>query len=287
MAYLIPAPTAQNFDTVIDYSTFAGVNGFQLVAASGTRMILLPGFARAATSGFGIFFPGINPTAEGFINLDATLVGPGGCYPTNLANTAMANRTVFGVYVIAQSSGTTGAAQSPLVSAVIATGNNFLPPGYDVYRRVGLCYVDNITKEIIPMIQSGSSVDRSYTLQDGIPAISAGTDTTFTTLNLSTGDGVVPPILGTKVALEVILNAGAPGESVSIQPTGLSAVITAPLTLTAPASGIISWSASIGAGALGTGSITGAGIEYKISSNLSTATINVAGFNDSLNAELF
>lgn len=290
MAYVIPNRASLNATNVPNYSSDAGVSGYHLDFISTTQMFLNPGFARAFGSDFGISYPGNVPSNSPYILLDTTVTGAGGCYPKLVADMALANDTVFGIYVIAKSSGTTNGSLNPAVnvSAVIATGDDFLPPGYDVFRRVALCYVNSATGLLIKWIQAGEGSDKQYLLQDSVAAVTAGTSVTDVTLDLTSGDGVIPPGHANYAQLNISLVAGAAGRSVSVAPTVLTSVGLPPLTFVAPVATETNWATEIVCGVVGSVFANGnAAIKYKVSNVAAAATISVVGFTDSLGNSLF
>lgn len=290
MAYVIPTRASLNSTNVPNYSSDAGVSGYHLDFISPIQMFLNPGYARAFGSDFGISYPGNVPSGSPYILLDLTVLGAGGCYPKLASDLSLANDTVFGIYVIAKSSGTTNGSLNPAVnvSAVIATGDDFLPPGYDVFRRVALCYIDSATGLLIKWIQAGEGSDKQYLLQDPVLAVSAGVSTTDVDLDLTSGDGVIPPGHANYAQLNISLVAGAAGQSVSVAPTVLNATTLPPLTFVATAAVENTWSTEIVCGVLGSVFDHGnAAIKYRVSDVAAAATISVAAFTDSLGNSLF
>jgi len=294
MAYLIPSPSATSgITTVPDFSSAAGVSGFHLDFISTTRMFLRPGYARAFANDFPITYPGNVANTDPVIFLDTTVVGAGGCWPTAIPDLTLASNTVFGIYVIAKSSGTTGGSLNPAVnvSAVIATGNDFLPPGYDVFRRVGLCYVDSGTGLLIKWIQAGTSNDREYMVQDAVPVLTGGSATVATVLDLTAGNGVVMPGHANYAQLTLSLTPSVAGQVLSVQPSVLTAGTLAPVTLIGNvASQPIEVNAEIVCGIAGSdvfATNTNAAIKYNVSNAGAVASIWVTGFTDSLGNNLF
>lgn len=124
----------------------------------GTQFTLNPGAARDFTSDYVIAY---NPySVSGLpaqIAVDLNNTGPGGCYPTafqyiHIVSTAEA----LAVYVIGDSTGVN------VTSAIVATGNNFLPPGYNKWRRVGSVVLSASTKQLVQLTQTGSGREREY-----------------------------------------------------------------------------------------------------------------------------
>ena len=287
MAYFIPAPTA--FNTVPSYSSFPGVSGFRLEVASTTTLTLGPGFARAYANDAPLFYSPNLPGLPGNITIDITTVGAGGCYPRLIADASLTSKTVFGVYVIGNSSGLSGTLSTAApVSAVLATGNNFLPTGYDSFRRVGLAYVDNATGLLIAWKQTGNANDREYWLQDGVLAVDAGSATSPTNVDLTEVDGVIMPGRPSMVKMQLMLATTGAGQEGFVQPVGLTSSTMTPVAIQAAAAGTSVAMAEIVCGVLGTAAVPGnAAIKYNTNNAAADFTIAVAGFTDSLGNDLF
>lgn len=284
MAYLIPAPTA--FPVIPDFQSSAFVNGFELAITGDTLFTVQPGMARAMASDFVIAYPSFSANLPAEIEVDIAEVGPNGCFPVSIDSLALADKTMFGVYAIAKSSGTTGGSlNAELATAiVVATGNNFLPAGYDVFRRIGLVYVDDATGFLIYMAQSGHANERIYRLNEGPLALSGGNATVQTELDLTAGDGIIRPGSGTNAILGLVINGFAGSSYLQLWPTdnldgnGTAGLVTPAATETMSAEGSI----IVGQNALGN-----AAIDYLVDNAGTTASIVVAGFVDSLGLNLF
>lgn len=164
-----------------DYSSDPFIYGFELNITGNTTFLIRPGIARAYSSNFSI-------TSNKAQFLDISTVGPLGCYPWALDVLNLSDRTSFNVYVIAASSGVT----TLPVTFVVATGDNFLLPGYDTWRKIGTVHIDNSPLVLFPMTQSGSGNSREYIFRDPIPGSAYG-PTTFFPLPLSIGAGPCNP----------------------------------------------------------------------------------------------
>lgn len=281
MATYVPAPTFQHIPV---YSSDAFVNGYRLAITGNTTFTLSPGGARAFGSDLVIQYPGVIPNLPSVITVDISTTGLGGCFPNSIASLGLTHKTMFPVYVIMQSSGTTGGSLNPLVapSAIVATGNNFLPQGgWDAYRRVGWVYVDNSTGYAIPMIQSGHGVDRQYVLQDPFVAVSAGAATSQTVVDLTANDGPIPPNRNSAVYLNVEITPAAADGYACVEPGSLTAGSVAPVQIFGSVAGhknssYVQMNATQAA-------VTGnANIKYFVDNGSSASTINVVGFEDSL-----
>lgn len=286
MAYLIPQPT--KFSSVPDYDSPAMVSGYGLKVFSATQLTLTAGSARAFGQDYYISYAPNQPGLTEEIGIDVSTVGANGAYPVAVPDLVLADNTVLGVYVIGKSSGTTNGSldNSVNVSAVVATGDNFLPPGYDVFRRVGLVYVDASNNELLPWIQTGLANERKYWLEDGVELVSAGNATTDTNLNLSVNEGIILPGKSTQIDLSISFTAGAAGQYVTVAPFGLSASLDVPVTLFSPSTNVISWNVSMVCGLL-SASPRNAAIKYKVSNSGASTNIYLVGFTDVLNNDLF
>lgn len=282
--YFIPTPTKTSL--VPNFSSFAGVSGYKLTQLTTSTLALSAGYARAFSNNFVLEYASFVTNLPNRIVLNISTVGAGGCFPTAISNLTLASNTVYGIYVIANSLGTTGGSlnSSVEVSAVIATGNDFLPPGYDSYRRVGLVYISSATKLIIPMAQSGNGTDRVYTLQDGVAAVSAGHGAVPTAVDLSINNGVVMPGKQSSVNFGLNLTATVANQFMWVEPFGLTATSVAPTLIQSPAVGVIADNVEM---AVGLNALGNASINYLLSNAAATANIVVQGFTDNLGPELF
>jgi hypothetical protein len=172
-----------------------------------------------------------------------------------------------------------------LTAFVVATGNNFLPPNMDMFRRVGWVYVAYSTGYIIAWDQFGQGTERTYLLQDPVTAISGGSDTTATAIDLTndSGVGVVPPSV-VSVNLNLSLTGAAAASYLYVEPYNLTAASATPTKLvTTTASEPLATNVNILTGLNTSGDSS---INYWVDSS-SSATILVAGFTESLGNTLY
>lgn len=284
MAYLIPQPTDQRISLLPYFGSAPSVSGYHLDFLSTTQCFLNPGYARAFSSDFNITFSTNEFNKPEFILIDITTLGSGGCYPNLISNMTLANKTVFGIYVIGDSTGKLE------TSAIVCTGNNFLPVGYDTFRRVALLYVDTAGL-IIKWIQSGFGSDKQYTLADSDPVLTGGTATVATLIDLTAGDGVIPPGHANYVELQAQLTSTTAGDTLSIIPSVLTSSVMAPVKVTAQVATVATvQNAEIVAGIAGNdvhSQTANAAINYLVNNARATANIWVSGFTDSLGNNLF
>jgi hypothetical protein len=177
--------------SVPNYGSNPFLEGFELTItpttsptwlSGGTQFTLNPGAARDFTSDFVISY---NPySISGLpakISVDLNNTGPGGCYPIAFQYVnIVAVSEALAVYVIGDSTGVN------VTSAIVATGNNFLPPGYNKWRRVGTVLISNTTKQLIQVTQTGSGREREYVSLQRLTGAGYG-PTLFFTIPLSNG----------------------------------------------------------------------------------------------------
>lgn len=287
MTVLVPVPSATNA-TIPDYSSAPFVAGYNLKITGNTTFTLSAGCARAFNSGFVIEYPAYLPAAPAFLTCDISTVGLGGCYPNSIASLGLATNQTFGVYVIAQSSGTTGGSLNPVVlpQVVVATGNNFLPAGYDAFKRVGYVSVNHSTSHLISMQQFGNGNERTYVFADPIVGVSAGASTTPAIIDLTSGDGLIPGFKNIEVLLNVQITPAAAGGYVSVEPGSLTAASLAPITVYGSVASVVN-SAFVETIATPNATTGDANIQYFVNTGASAATINVVGFVDSIGFHVF
>jgi hypothetical protein len=187
------------------------LNGFEFTMGYSTNTTIFslqPGIVRSLTSDLIIR----SPTQ---LSCDISTVGPGGCYPVLPLTIPIFNHTTFPVYLCWDKTNTVLTENPTLITA---TQNEFLPPGYNEYARVSLCYVNGTDAgnvgapgTLYPWIQSGSGSDKEWALTVPRIIISGGTATTPTFLSLSNQNKIVPPFPGIKGIFSTRFQGGTPG----------------------------------------------------------------------------
>lgn len=132
------------------------ITGYELTVLDSYRFSLTPGAARAYNSDFVIVHDSEAVSQNPVSVIDIRNVGLLGCYPWSLDQFVFSLNTLFNVYAIADSSG------ANLPSFVVATGDKFLPSGYDSWRKIGAVYVKQEDKTLIKITQVGSGITRDY-----------------------------------------------------------------------------------------------------------------------------
>lgn len=286
MATFIPAPSSSAFSIVPSFESAPFVSGFELAVTGNTTLTVQPGMARALTSSQVIAYPSYSASVPGTVTVDISTVGENGCYPNSIASLGLTYNTLFPLYACFDSSGTAINSSNKSVNGpgfcfVVATGNNFLPAGFDSFRRIGWVPVAQSTGYVLPFAQAGNGNEREYLYQDPVTLLSAGNATTATEIKLSYQTGMVPAGQTGKVNLNVALTGNAAGSYVYLEPYGLTAGSRATTVLeTTTASQVLATNIDMvyGVDASGNASIT-----YLVDNSSSAVTIYLAGFTDSLN----
>ena len=289
MATFIPAPT--QFSTVPSYQGVPFVSGFRIIVTGNTTFTVSPGACRALTSTNIIQFPSFSAGLPALLTVDVSTVGANGCYPNSIASLGLTHNTTYGVYICSVSSGTVASSSTPSVTTgapivVVATGNNFLPAGYDTFRRIGLVQIAHSTGYLIPMTQSGHQSERVYTLQDPFVALSAGASTTPAVIDLTANDAPIVPNQYVDVILNVEITPNAADGYVCVEPGTLTAGTVSPLQIFGS---VAAHKNSSYARVTATPNATtgNANIQYFVDNGSSASTINVIGFVDSIGNSLF
>src|SRR5574338_221510 len=199
--------------SVPDMGSNPFVTGLNITVTDDTKFTVSPGAARALTNDFVIEFPTNPLTGPALLTCDISRVGANAAYPKSISSLNLANNTLMGVYIIAKSSGTTSGSTNPIISpaVVVATDDNFLPPGYDVYRRIGYVVVISATGYLMKMTQSGNGNDRTYMANTAVVALNAGSATVATTLDLGANDGIIPSKPNMQVIFGTLIVGNAAG----------------------------------------------------------------------------
>lgn len=223
MAYFIPDAFKMNSVgiSVLPYFGAAPfVSGFEMSMTQAFTDVrtfnLQPGSARALTSDYVISYqPQMTSGLPYQITVDTETVGINGCFPYSLEALGLSNNTIFPVYIVGNISGVGIPTGAPSVGAIVATSDAFLPPGYEVYQRVGLVFI-NTALDIIPWIQEGNLNDRYYNLGQPIN-ITTTNNTNFVAYDLTAGNGAVPPI-ESLITASITLTNTTNGQSLRFSP---------------------------------------------------------------------
>jgi hypothetical protein len=275
MTALTFSATIPNFSTVMNLNNVPFIFGFELAVTSTTQFTLNPGCARAVTNNEVIQYPSAQPNLPGKITVDVTTVGANGVYPFSIDTSGITSDTTFPVFVLGDSRGS-----NPTV-AVVATGDNFLLPGYDSYVRVGLVYIDSATGHLIPLKQTGHYEVREYQLASGVSVLNAGNDTTTTLVDLTVGDGPIPAVWTSKVKLNVSFT---PDSQANVARFGIPGLTGTPIVLQEAAAAKGGQLVEL---LVGVDSDTGdAGVTYDVSTSDDAVTLTVVGWTDDMTIQV-
>lgn len=203
------------------YDSNPFIYGFQLALDGTTKFNVKPGTARSYASNYVI-------ESTETLSCDTAIVGPGGCFPLPINRVNPTVITALNVYIVAKSSGTTNGSLDANIAPVliVATGDNFLPAGYDVWRKVGTVVRSANVATLAPITQSGTGEKRTYVLTDGTAIINGGISTTMAPLSYSlAASGVCNPYFTDSVLLTNIYATAVAGDIANMAPTAGAAAI--------------------------------------------------------------
>lgn len=233
MPYFQPVFT-NGINSAPDYSSDPFVNGYpiQIASTGATTFTIGPGAARAYTTDFAIIFNGIQPAEPPLLTLDITTVGLLGCFPYAIVpGTAVTGRTTYNVYVLGDTTGVNA------TTAIVGTGNNFLPKGYDVWRKIGSVFVETSNTTLMNYTQAGTGIERTYVLQESSPGDVINFASNFNVFNCGHNGRPCNPFFTTEVCVSRSITAGSAGNWMAISPTNMSAGGRPIFTLASPAAG--------------------------------------------------
>lgn len=177
------------------------LTGLNLSLLSTTTLNLSRGQARDSTNSFDIVIPND-------LIIDASVDGVNGFYQGELVGNEF-----YYLFVIGSSLGI----RTP--GALISSGpinNPLLPPGYDLFRLVGVWRTDG-SATFVNTYQLGSGVERTYIYDTSTAVLSGGTQTAFTAVQLFP---FVPPIAKTSLLMKANYTPAVAGNEFSLRPTG-------------------------------------------------------------------
>lgn len=189
--------------------------------------------------------------------------------PNALDTGALAANTLYYIHVIGDSTLVNDAAS--LLSASI--DNPTLPFGYDMFRRVGVVKT-SAGSALLDFTPSGNSTERNIWLGAEIQVLNVGIASAFTTINLSAH---IPPT-ASEVFLQASLTPGIAGAFAALRATG-STSANGQVMISAPVLALINQAPLICPCSTINGVIS---IDYLVSVNLTTLTLNVSGYRDLL-----
>jgi hypothetical protein len=192
-----------------DTQTFPYMYGAHITWVSATTLRVQPALCRNSTNLVDINLGNYFETGATNTTVDAETNGANG-----LDTGSLANNTWYALFIIGSS--TNSATPSLLLSASIFSP--LLPDGFDCFRRIGWART-NGSAEILKFLQTGSGGKEYYQWDEPINVLSAGSATTFTTIDLS---DAMPPQT-TPVHLNISYTPAAAANTASVRPGGSSA----------------------------------------------------------------
>jgi hypothetical protein len=161
-------------------------------------------------------------TEDQDISLDSAVV-------INFANAGVVNgidtgaigaSKLYYVYVIANSLDPNGLV-NPKGGLVSLSSSPLLPPGYDIYRRIGWARSGG-SSTLLTMYQSGNGNVRQYSYDTMIAVLTSGTAQTLTAIDVSTA---CPPLNNMRVNFFVEFTPATAADTVKFAPFGSTATV--------------------------------------------------------------
>jgi hypothetical protein len=204
------------------------INGLLIsnnTANPNTRIEIAQGIARDSQNVMdlcvGLDYPNVqNVTVSAPLIVSTDVTGAGG-----LDQGTIAANSVYAVYVIGDSR------YNKTTAGMISLASNSVPSmpfKYDSYRLIGYIVTDG-SSNIRPMYFSGIGNSRIFSYNTPVAVLTAGTQTTYTNINLS---AFVPPVDNTSVTLNSAFTAAAAGNTANFKgalQTGDAVTIVAPV----------------------------------------------------------
>lgn len=179
---------AENIYTTPDFTTTAFVQGFKPEAFTDTTITFGPGSARALNNTWIMEYPSNIPNVPGEITVNTAVQGVNGCWPLPIASVVPESGfIILPVYIIGNSSGTTSGSLNANIepAMIIATAaTNFVLPGYNVYRQIGIVVLDS-SGNLVPYGMQGDYETRTVTLAQAQAFLTGGNATSRTQISIS------------------------------------------------------------------------------------------------------
>lgn len=198
MAYFQPSfADLPGSPIIANFQTSAVLNGLDIRHVSTTVLAVSAGAARAYATNTVISFPSSLPRLNYEAQINTATLGALGCWPELPATAAPTLDTAFPIYLLGDDSGK----NAPTL--IVATGNDFLLDGYNVWRRIGQAHFDAGTNNMKFNVVTGLGSERHYQYLDTLSLVSAGNATTNTLVDLSATDFPCDPKFVTRLDLQI------------------------------------------------------------------------------------
>ena len=277
MAYLQATRASENSSAVANWSSHPFVTGYHLIHGSVNTLSMTPGAARAYANDFVISNDGRLPGTNGNLQLDTTVVGLGGCSPVLMSEAAPVDNTSFGVYVLGDTSGARPTA------VVIATGDDFMPEGYDAWRRVGMVQNVGGTDDLVFMEQNGLGTERAYHLQSSIPLVVAGNFTGFGIVDMTSGNAPCHPELTSHAIMSVEYTPALASNLFEMALATAPAPTTWPVRLSSSVDAVTTHQSVVMYPEVNQNVVS---VYYRVANIADSVDINLAGFTESLSVDV-
>lgn len=285
MAYFQPKQSSLNSTDFPDYSSSDFVTGLKMTHTSNTTFTISSGAAKAYNSNFIIAMPASNPETAFSVTVNTDMLGAFGCYPHLPAIAAPTHNTSFGVYILGNTKGTTNGSRvssntiSPTV--IVATGDNFLLPGYDTYRRIGTVWFTAGTNHLIYTNVTGCNNTRNYSLNNAVPIVVSQAPTIYTLVDLGSATNNLPcsPVLTTKLSLGITYTPTVASNTLNIVPDIAPTVIVPTIDIRGQVDGVLLRTVCDMVPGINLGDVS---FWYKTSAGSDVVTIYLIGWQEDL-----
>lgn len=230
-----------------------------------TKLDVSAGICRDFTNTFDINLGNFNGANPNISSNTVTIINAAANGLNGLDTGTLAASTLYQIFVIADATG-----YNPTGCIMSLSSIPKMPFGYGIYRRIGFWSTDSTVHFNTGYIYGDNSF-RQFMYDKVQPtAVTAGTATAYTAIDLS---AIVPPVNNIPVSLSVGLTPNAASDSLSLQPTG-SASDTYVMLGQVAAVKIVEQVKIMAA--LTTGKPE---ISYKVNVNTASASVSVTGFD--------
>lgn len=202
---------------------FLYINGMQVTKGDNTNLTISSGQCRDSTNTVDILF-------DSGLNLNAAINGANGLDTGTFA----ASKTYY-VYALSSSANLA----TPAVIMSLSNSTPTLPTSYDAYRQIGFAFSDG-SVHFLKMYALGNDNYRQFWFDARIAVLSAGTETSFTAVDLSAAIPIMSGIGNMPIYMYYSFTPNAAADAASIRPTGSSS------TTFIDVSGVVASKAQIG-----------------------------------------
>ena len=234
------------------------VQGGKIAFVSGTKVSIASGQFRNSTNANDIIL-------SSAVTINAAINGANG-----LDSGALANSTLYAVYVIADSTGYNATAGMLSTSFTAPT----LPVGYDMFRRLGAVLTSGAAA-ILDFTQADTGISRAVWYGAAVAsAVTAGASTSFAVVDCT----AIVPSTASQIILKAVLTADGGATRTAAFKDLASSSAAGQAIISSPASTVTT--ASVVVPSVVAGGVTG--VDYLVSNGSAALAVSVFGYIDQL-----